>query len=65
MNRDRFRFFQSAFQESDLYIGVPAKLGSGGVEEVVELKLDDDDLKALQGSAAIYKETIGKLSLPS
>jgi len=36
---------------SDVYLGVPAKLGRGGVEEVVELPLSDDERKALQDAA--------------
>ena len=45
----------------DIYIGVPVILGKGGVEKVIELKLSDEELSALQKSAAIYKEKIGKL----
>ncbi len=45
----------------DMYIGVPAKLGKNGVEDIIELKLGDDELKALQDSAQVYKETIAKL----
>ena len=36
---------------SDVYLGVPARLGRGGVEEVVELPLSDDERKALQAAA--------------
>ena len=45
----------------DLYIGVPAKLGAAGVEEIIELNLDKPDLEALQKSAAIYKENLEKI----
>src|SRR6266700_1653145 len=34
-----------------LYIGVPVKLGSAGVEEIVELELTDDEQSALAASA--------------
>ena len=43
---------------NDIYIGVPVILGAKGVEKIVELKLDDDELKALQNSAAIYRKQI-------
>ena len=36
---------------SDVYVGVPAKLGRAGVEEIVELDLSDDELTALRGAA--------------
>jgi malate dehydrogenase len=45
----------------DIYIGVPAKLGSDGVEEVIELKLTDTELASLQASAKVYKEGIDNL----
>jgi malate dehydrogenase len=35
----------------DVYVGVPAKLGHGGVEEIVELDLSDEELAALRAAA--------------
>lgn len=40
---------------SDLYIGVPVILGAGGVEKIIELQLQPDELALLQKSAATYK----------
>ena len=45
----------------NVYVGVPVKLGSQGVEEIIELELTEDELKALQRSAAIYVEAIKTL----
>jgi malate dehydrogenase len=45
----------------DLYIGVPAVLGANGIEKVIELKLNNEELAALQKSAAIYKEMLSVL----
>ena len=43
------------------YIGVPAVLGAGGVEKILELKLNDADLKMLQESAAKYKGVLAEI----
>jgi malate dehydrogenase len=36
---------------SDVYVGVPARLGSEGVEEIVELDLNEDELARLREAA--------------
>jgi malate dehydrogenase len=36
---------------SDVYVGVPARLGRGGVHEIVELDLDEDELAKLRRAA--------------
>jgi malate dehydrogenase len=36
---------------ADVYVGVPAVLGRGGVERIVELDLNDDELDALRAAA--------------
>ncbi|OGF98329.1 MAG: malate dehydrogenase [Candidatus Glassbacteria bacterium RIFCSPLOWO2_12_FULL_58_11] len=45
----------------DVYVGVPARLGCGGVEEVIELKLSAREKKALHSSAEEVKANIAKL----
>jgi len=44
-----------------LYMGAPTKLGAGGVEEVVVLKLSADEKKMLKASAAAVREVVGIL----
>jgi malate dehydrogenase len=39
------------FGISEVYVGVPARLGRGGVEEIVELDLNEDELGALRQAA--------------
>jgi malate dehydrogenase len=41
-----------------LFVGVPAKLGSNGVEQVIEVELTESDRAALQRSANSVKELI-------
>jgi len=36
---------------NDLFIGVPVKLGKDGIEEIIEIKLTDEETKALNHSA--------------
>lgn len=42
----------------DTFVGVPVKLAARGVEEIIELALSDDELSALQASAAHVRETV-------
>ena len=43
----------------DLFIGVPVKLGRGGVEEIVELDLNDKEKADMQASGEHVREVIG------
>jgi malate dehydrogenase len=45
-----------------LYVGVPVRLGAGGIEAIVELDLDAAELAALEASAAAVREVVGVLS---
>jgi malate dehydrogenase len=45
-----------------LFVGVPVKLGAGGIEQVVELDLDDHEREALDRSAAAVREVVALLS---
>ena len=39
------------------------KLGSGGIEKVIELKLSDEELAALHASASVYQESLDELGI--
>jgi len=46
-----------------LFVGVPIKLGAGGVEQIMEFKLTADETAALHKSAAAVKELVDLLKL--
>jgi malate dehydrogenase len=45
-----------------LYMGVPVKLGTDGIEEIVELDLSDDERSLLQKSADAVRDVVGVLT---
>ena len=47
---------------SDLYMGVPVKLGAAGIEEIVELDLTDQERTWLDESAAAVRDVVSVLS---
>jgi malate dehydrogenase len=47
---------------SDVYLGVPAKLGRGGVTEIVELDLNDDELAKLKEAAEAIRAKCEELA---
>ena len=51
-------YLQGQYGINDLYVGVPVKLGSNGVEEIVELNLTDNELNALRKSAEAVQELV-------
>lgn len=56
-------WLQGEYGLSDVFVGVPVKLGAGGIKEIVEIELTGEERKALHVSAAHVKETMSKLSL--
>ncbi|HEU5422204.1 MAG TPA: malate dehydrogenase [Nitrolancea sp.] len=42
----------------DLYVGVPVKLGAGGIKQIYELKLSDQERQALQHSADAVRAVV-------
>jgi malate dehydrogenase len=45
-----------------LYMGVPVKLGAGGIEEIIELDLSEQERGWLEESAAAVRDVVGVLS---
>lgn len=46
---------------NNIYLGVPVKLGKKGIEQIIELKLNDDEMKLVNASASAVKEVMGVL----
>jgi malate dehydrogenase len=55
-------YLEGEYGIDGLYIGVPVKLGAGGIEEIVELDLTDEEQTALQASADAVREVVGVLT---
>jgi malate dehydrogenase len=54
-------FLQGEYGYDDLYVGVPVKLGRNGMEQIIEIKLEEDEAAALRKSADAVKELVDKL----
>jgi malate dehydrogenase len=44
-------FLEGEYGFNDLFIGVPVKLGKGGIEDIIEIELTEDEKAALKKSA--------------
>ena len=55
-------YLEGEYGIDGLYMGVPVKLGAGGIEAIVELDLTDEESAALGASAEAVREVVGVLS---
>jgi len=55
-------YLEGEYGIEDLYMGVPVKLGAGGIEEIVELDLSEEEQRLLHESADAVREVVGVLS---
>jgi malate dehydrogenase len=55
-------YLEGEYEIDGLYMGVPVKLGAGGVEEIIELDLGDDEKSELAKSADAVREVVGVLA---
>jgi len=55
-------YLEGEYGIEGLYLGVPVKLGSGGVETIVELDLDEAERAALARSADAVRDVVGVLT---
>ena len=43
---------------TDAYVGVPLRLGAGGIQQVYEIDLADDELQEMQAAGDAVKELV-------
>ena len=55
-------YLQGEYGLNDLFVGVPVKLGAGGIEDVIELELSDDEREQLEYSANDVREMVDVLN---
>ena len=56
-------YLQGEYGMKDVYLGVPVKLGSRGVEQIVEIALTPGEKAALEKSAGAVRELFGILKV--
>jgi malate dehydrogenase len=56
-------YLEGEYGINGLFVGVPAKLGAKGVEEIIELELTADEQAALKKSADSVKELVGVMGI--
>jgi malate dehydrogenase len=55
-------YLQGEYGLNDLFVGVPVKLGAGGIEDVIELDLSGDEREQLEYSANDVREMVEVLN---
>jgi len=56
-------WLQGEYGLKDVYVGVPAKLGKNGLEQIIQIKLLPEEQEALNKSATDVKASIAKLNI--
>jgi malate dehydrogenase len=56
-------YLQGEYGIRDLFVGVPVKLGSRGIEQIVQVKLTSEEDAALRRSAAAVKELVDVINV--
>jgi malate dehydrogenase len=56
-------YLEGEYGISGLFVGVPAKLGARGIEQVIEIKLTTEEKAALDKSAASVRELVNVLGV--
>jgi malate dehydrogenase len=56
-------YLEGEYGIKDLYMGVPVKLGSNGIEKIIEIKLTPEEQAALDKSAASVRDIVKGLGI--
>jgi malate dehydrogenase len=56
-------YLQGEYGISGSYVGVPVKLGAKGVEQIIEIKLTQEEKAGLEKSVAAVKELCGVIGV--
>ncbi|MDY0132525.1 MAG: malate dehydrogenase [Desulforegulaceae bacterium] len=56
-------YLEGEYGISGIFMGVPVKLGKNGIEEIIEIRLEPDEKKALEKSALAIKNLIDSLKI--
>ena len=56
-------YLEGEYGINGLFVGVPCKLGSNGIEKIIEIKLTPEEQAALQKSADSVKELVGVIGV--
>jgi malate dehydrogenase len=56
-------YLEGEYGIDGLFVGVPAKLGAGGVEEIIQLELTQDERAELRKSADAVHELVGVMGI--
>src|SRR6202042_2324451 len=51
-------YLEGEYGINGLYVGVPCKLGAGGIEQIYQIKLTDEETAALHKSSGAVKELV-------
>jgi malate dehydrogenase len=56
-------YLEGEYGINDLYFGVPIKLGAGGVEEIIQIDLTDEEKEAIKNSEAAVRTIVDLIKL--
>jgi malate dehydrogenase len=56
-------YLEGEYGIKGLFVGVPCKLGAAGIEEIIQIKLSEQENAALQKSAGAVKELVGVINV--